>query len=170
MDCTRDDAGSGEGLPQYDGLGELISVAFGALYLLHWFAPHVFGMPWEAVCAGAGLEEGCRARGVALVLVRPIDALAEMLGFGAPEPEHPLLSLNLAILGVLLLTAVFLIGLCCFADFGPGPAVSTQHPPCCLCQLVISLYFLTGCLCLQTPIYFRRTTGPASTHAIRSCL
>ena len=61
MDCTRDEAASGEGsgLPQYDGLGELISVGFGGLYLLHWYAPQLFTMPWEAVCSVAGLQEGC---------------------------------------------------------------------------------------------------------------
>lgn len=139
MQCTRDDgAPSAQAEPQWtgvDGLGELASILIVVFCVLNYYVPQAFGWPWNhLVCALAGLPEGCRARAVLLRAVRPIDAAAEWAGLEKSTSTEPTLGLNVVVLGVLLLTIVFVICLGCYLSAGPGPVAA--------------------------PIFFRRTTGP----------
>lgn len=139
MQCTREDEGAGGDeesrrlAERTDGLGEAIGVGIAVLYVTNYYLPQVFEVPWDILCFATGLDAGCRARSVALVAVQPVDAAMEWAGLGAPDPAAPRLSLNVAILGFLLLTVIFSITLCCY--------LSCAKPP------------------LAAPIYFRRTTG-----------
>ena len=114
MECTRnaDAARSNRWLSDRTArqTGELASVCFGALYLLQYFVPGIFGWPWNwLVCPAAGLKPGCRGRAVAVVLTRPLEAL----GFGF----YASISLTL---GVPLIMLMAVLG--CVASAAPAPA------------------------------------------------
>lgn len=134
MSCTRD-----EGVPSaqesyLDGVGELVGVAIASACVLNYYVPQAISWPWNLVCGAAGLPEGCRARALALVSVRPIDAAAEWVGLGTPNSGVPVLGLNIVVLGVLLLSIPFVTGACYLTFFGEPPR--------------------------PAPVFFRRTTGP----------
>lgn len=134
MQCTRNEGAPTAQESRFDGLGELVGVAIAVICVLNYYIPQSISWPWNLVCGALGLDDGCRARALTLVAVRPIDATAEWVGLGTPNSADPVLGLNIVVLGVIVLAIPFVAGVCCVLVFGEPPR--------------------------PAPIYFRRTTGP----------